>query len=132
MGGLFMALIAFGLWVMHDGYDSSLATSSLPKGILNLPTDASEPSDEFRAIIAKYGSPDRDDSTENDSPRPVVVTRFIEYRPENVKIAFVPVGKVTDQPPYRAWKVIGYAGINPEAKISSEEATERLKRRAKR
>jgi hypothetical protein len=60
------------------------------------------------------------------------VTRIVEYRPENVKIAFIPVSKVGDPPPYLAWKVIGYIDINSNTKMSNEEALTRLARRAGR
>jgi hypothetical protein len=44
--------------------------------------------DHYGAILAAYGKPERDDSTEYDDPRPLLVTRILEYRPENVKIVY--------------------------------------------
>jgi len=59
-------------------------------------------------LISRCGKPNRDDSTENDNPRPPIVTRIIEYRKAHLKYAFVPGGgsKVGDPPPYK-WKSIG-------------------------
>lgn len=93
---------------------------------------ASDPSDEYEAILAKYGRPERDDSTEYDTPRPPIVTRFVEYRPENVKIAFIPIGRAGEPPPYHAWKVVGYIDMNSNMKMSNWEAANKLARRAKR
>jgi hypothetical protein len=60
----------------------------------------------------------------------VIVTRFIEYRPENIKIAFVPISTLDDSPPFSGWKVVAHLEIARGTKISSEEAFERLKSRA--
>ena len=39
-------------------------------------------------IAAKYGKPDRIQSTEYDKPRPPSVTRMLEYKKENVRFTF--------------------------------------------
>jgi hypothetical protein len=124
--------IGCGLALSCSGPIETPTASSLPTGIVDDRLKVSNPSDEYGDIIAKYGRPERDDSTEYDTPRPPIVTRIVEYRPENVKIAFIPVGKVGEPPPYYAWKIIGYIDINTNTKMLSEEAAARLGRRSKR
>ena len=87
--------------------------------------------DHYSAVLAAYGTPERDDSTEYDDPRPPVVTRLIEYRPENVKIALVVNARLGDPPPYASWKIIGCIDINTDTRMSIEEAAKRLQRRMK-
>jgi hypothetical protein len=92
-------------------------------------SSSTDRSDDYGPIIAKYGKPERDDSTEHDVPRPPIVTRFVEYRPQNVKIAFVPIGKMGDPPPYLGWKVIGYIETSTNSKISNRVAAKLLEPR---
>lgn len=125
-------VVGCGLALSCAGPSESPSVTSLPKGIVDDRAKASDPSDEYGPIVARYGRPERDDSTEYDTPRPAIVTRFVEYRPENVKIALVPMGSMGDPPPYRGWKVIGYIDIDTNTKMSSAEAAGRLRRRAEK
>jgi hypothetical protein len=126
-GKILVLVICCGLLVSCS--PQSTAVNNLPEGIVDTGGSATDKMDEFGPIIAKYGKPERDDSTENDVPRPPIVTRFVEYRPEDVKIAFVPLGKLGDSPPFSGWKVIGYIDIGTDTKISRSEAFERLSSR---
>ena len=80
-------------------------------------------------FIGLYGKPERVDSTEYDVPRPPLVTRIIEYRPENVKIAFAPNARVGEPPPYKGWFVIGYIDTASNKKILKGEVARRLRTR---
>ncbi len=104
----------------------------LPDGIMVNRSENSSRVDQYARIIAMYGRPERDDSTENDVPRPAMVIRLIEYRPENVKIAFLPIANFGDPPPFRKWSVIGFIDMNTNNKMSKYEAAERLKERLRR
>jgi len=99
------------------------------EGHIALTQIASTEGNHYRLIIESYGQPERDASTENDSPRPPIVTRIIEYRPENVKIAFVPNAKFGEAPPYMSWKLIGCIDITTNKKLSYSEAAGRLQGR---
>ena len=103
--------------------------SDLPEGITDNRSSATNQIDEYGPIIAKFGKPERDDSTENDMPRPPIVTRLVEYLPENIKIIFVPTGKFGDSPPFSGWKVMGYIDVGTDNKMSSTEVSERLRSR---
>ena len=48
--------------------------------------------DDASEIIKRLGKPDKDDSTEYDQPRPPVVTRWLDYTRQNVRVMLVPAG----------------------------------------
>jgi hypothetical protein len=103
---------------------------NLQEGIVDDRSSPSHQRDEYAPMVAKYGRPERDDdSTQYHASRPLIVTRLIEYRVENVRISFVPTGKFGDLPPYAKWKVIGYIDIKTNTKLSSVAVAERLKLR---
>src|SRR4051812_807369 len=58
-------------------------------------------------LLYRCGKPDKDDSTENDTPRPPIPSRIIEYRKAKLRLAYVPGGdaNVGDPPPYK-WKLL--------------------------
>jgi hypothetical protein len=79
------------------------------------------------------GTPDRDDTTAYDTPRPLIVTRIVEYRQEAVKIVFIPANAtVKTPPPYLDWHVMGYIDMMSNQAISADRATGRLRSRVKR
>lgn len=58
-------------------------------------------------LIKNCGKPLKDDSTAYDSPRPPIVTRFVDYKVNGVRLKFIYVpgnGHVGDPPPYD-WKL---------------------------
>src|ERR1019366_8285662 len=69
---------------------------------------------ELDDFIVSFGKPDLDDNTAYDVPRPPIVTRWVEYRPANVKIVGFPVVKVGTPPPYLRWKVLGFVDISTD------------------
>ena len=105
--------------------------SSKNKSKANLAAIAQSGADHYDAILTTYGKPERDDSTEYDDPQPQVVTRILEYRPENVKVALVVNAQLGDPPPYASWKIFGCIDMNTNTKMSIEEATRRLQGRLK-
>jgi hypothetical protein len=120
--------IAFGFG-LSCASPSDDRTAVLPDGIVENRSEASNQVDQYGPIVAMYGRPERDDSTENDVPQPTIVTRFIEYRPENVKIVFVPIAKFGEPPPYLKWNVIGYIDMDTNTKMSKYQVAERLQSR---
>lgn len=83
-------------------------------------------------IIAKYGKPDRIESTEYDKPRPPLVTRMLEYRKENVRFAFLANAPVGLPPPYKSWYLMGTQDPRSNAVISAEDAAIRMRNRVKK
>jgi len=62
------------------------SAAARPEGVRDDRSRGSEKTDDLGPIIAAYGRPDLDDSTAYEKPRPPIPSRWIEYRPENVKI----------------------------------------------
>lgn len=84
------------------------------------------------SVIAKYGKPDRVDSTEYDRPRPLIVTRMLEYRKERVRFVFFPGASVGSPPPYRSWKLMGIQDTRDNSVLSASETTRRMSGRARK
>lgn len=83
-------------------------------------------------IIAKYGKPDRIQSTEYDKPRPPFVTRMLEYNKEHVRFTFLPTAPIGSPPPYKSWYLLGTQDPRDNSVISAEEATRRMQSRKKK
>jgi hypothetical protein len=81
----------------------------------------------LEAFIAAYGRPDADDSTAYDNPRPPIVTRWLSYRRQNVRVMYIQRGRVGDQPPYE-WTFLAFQDAATDAVLSRAEATERMAR----
>ena len=54
-------------------------------------------------IIAKYGKPDVVKSSENEQPKPMFITRMMEYKKAGVRATLLANDK---QPPYVHWKLM--------------------------
>ena len=84
------------------------------------------------AILTKYGKPDRTVSTEYDKPRPPFVTRMLEYKKENVRIALLANAPMGSPPPYQSWKLMGFQDLKSNEVIAEAEAGRRLSARKKK
>jgi hypothetical protein len=84
------------------------------------------------SVIAKYGRPDRVESTEHDRPRPPIVTRMLEYRKERVRFVFFPDAPAGSPPPYRSWKLMGVQDTRDNSVLTASETTRRMSGRARR
>lgn len=73
-------------------------------------------------LLYRCGKPDRDESTENDVPRPPIPSRIIEYRKSKLRIAYVPGGntRVGDPPPYK-WKLLGIVDMRTNKAVSAAQ-----------
>lgn len=75
-------------------------------------------------IVAKYGKPDIVKSSENERPKPMFITRMMEYKKAGVKVTLLANDK---QPPYVHWKLMGYQELKTNNVISVEEFERRIK-----
>lgn len=82
-----------------------------------------------KAIVAKYGNPDRIQSTEYDKPRPPFVTRMIEYKKENVRFSLLANAPIGSPPPYTSWKLLGFQDPRDNKVISADEVEKRMANR---
>lgn len=85
-----------------------------------------------KTIVAKYGKPDRVQSTEYDKPRPPFVTRMIEYKKENVRFSLLANAPIGSPPPYKSWKLLGFQDPRDNKVISADEVEKRMAKRVKK
>jgi hypothetical protein len=118
----------------YERSDSNTSdTIEVPKINKDKSVTNSLPNDDLSLLVSKYGKPDIDDSTQYDNPRPPIVTRWLIYKKENVRAWYVPDGvSIGDPPPYRKWKLFGFADEKTKKPISAYEADRRLKQRLKK
>lgn len=111
------------VWLVGSltGPNSREPTGSTPAE-LRLPARGDPPSD----LIARFGAPDMDDSTERDVPRPPMVTRFLTWKKANVRAAYIADAQMGEPPPYKGWRLIGFTDAESVAAITSAEAVRRL------
>jgi len=74
-------------------------------------------------LTARYGPPDLDESTENDTPRPALVTRLLTYTPERVRAVYVRNHSAAGPP---RWGLLGFAEPGTNAVLSPDEVAERM------
>ena len=75
-------------------------------------------------IIAKYGKPDVVKSSENERPKPMFITRMMEYKKAGVRVTLLANDQ---QPPYVHWKLMGYQDIKTNKVIQLDEFENRIK-----
>jgi hypothetical protein len=127
-----VALLAvlFGIGIIGVFILAFISGSSTPSSqnhdSLGRPLAASVTND-ADLLLSRCGRPDADISTENDSPRPPIPTRLIEYRKQRVKVVFVPGGqaRVNDPPPYQ-WKLMGVFDPKTKKTVNLTQAAKRL------
>jgi len=76
-------------------------------------------------MLARCGTPFKDDSTAYDSPRPPIVTRFIEYKVRGMHLRFIYVpnnGHAGDPPPYN-WKLQMVANVRTNRLLSRSQVS---------
>jgi predicted nucleic acid-binding Zn ribbon protein len=74
-------------------------------------------------LVIRCGKPYKDDSTAYDSPRPPLVTRFIEYKIKGTHLRFIYVpgnGHAGDPPPYD-WKLQMVANVKTNKLYSRDQ-----------
>lgn len=109
---------------LRDPDELAKATQAPPTAGFDIP-------DEAAMFIATYGPPTEEICTQDETPRPPIVTRWLVYRPENVRVIFIPFGSFGAPPPYSAWKFFGAQDAITDSALSPTEAAERLKKRKK-
>jgi len=111
-----VCVFAFIFWILTV----LISNPSLSNG---QSTAAVTPSDDVQRLISICGSPDVDDSTAYDTPRPPIPSRFLTYKKAHLKFAYVPGGdgsRVGDPPPYR-WKFIGLIDTRTQKAVRSDK-----------
>jgi hypothetical protein len=87
------------------------------------------PDDDLSLFISKYGQPDQIKSSENEHPRPPIVTKQLIYKKENVRAVYVADVLVGTPPPYDKWKLLGFQDNRTNAVIHPADAVKKLEGR---
>ena len=82
--------------------------------------------DEWSAFIKEYGKPDNIKSSENEKPRPPIVTRQAIYKKQGVRFVFMPNLPAGSPPPYKEWKFYFALGNKTKKGIKSKEVLRRF------
>jgi hypothetical protein len=77
------------------------------------------PTDDLSHFLAKYGRPEEATSSENEKPRPVIITRFLTYRSRNVRAIYY---RIEDG----SWKLLGFTDPRNNESIDPEEVVRRM------
>jgi hypothetical protein len=116
-------------WVVSSTRNDP-SPSSPPSSAQALDTnDHAVPKDKLEEFISKYGKPDKEDTTAYDNPRPPMVSRFLIYEPEHVRVLCLADTKIGAPPPYSKWMLIGFEDTQDDHVIHLSEVQERLKGR---
>ena len=90
-----------------------------------------DPVDDLTLFLSQYAPPDSDDTTAYDTPRPPLVTRWLVYSREGVRVIYIANGKVGAPPPY-TWRLLGFTQDGTHEPLAADEALRLLaNRRAK-
>lgn len=119
-------LIVIALAPDRDRKSNFALEETLPDSIFRNGNANPDREDHYASIVAKYGAPDSDWNTEKEFPRPKIISRFITYKQEHLRIAFTAIS-----PDLRKWSVLSYIDIKNGGKedISHYDAQRLLKAR---
>lgn len=122
VAGIALAIVGIGYCQGGCREKAELKTTVSPANPFPTPQDDAE------LMMSKFGLPDVDDSTDNDKPRPPLVTRLLTYRSAGVKAGFLCGGKVGDPPPCgHRWGLIGFTDVESKTSFTFDEAMTKLK-----
>jgi hypothetical protein len=80
----------------------------------------------IEAVIAHYGTPDIIDSTEFDTPRPPMVTKWLIYKKQKIKLMFMADAPLGSPPPYTKWVLIGATDTQKNIALGPDEVDRRM------
>jgi hypothetical protein len=83
------------------------------------------------SFIAKFGPPDAIETTENDNPRPIFVSKLLTYKRERVQFIFVADAKPGTSPPYQKWLLMGAIDTKKKTSLDPDVALKRMARRTR-
>jgi hypothetical protein len=91
-------------------------------------TPNDEATDNAAQWLMYFEPPDFDDNTGFDVPRPPLVSRFMVYRAENVRVMFLARGTVGAPPPYK-WRFIAFSDAQTNQPLDVSDAMNKLYRK---
>ena len=86
--------------------------------------------DDLQLWLRRFSQADEDDSTLNDTPRPLFVTRVLTYKQERVRAVYRADARIGEPIPHdMRWKLVGFTDPTTNTAVDSEEAVKRMLRR---
>jgi hypothetical protein len=79
------------------------------------------PHDDLSLFISRFGPPDSEYNSADENPRPLIVTRQLIYKAENVRAVYCADVPIDSPPPYDNWKLIGFQNQTTNAVISPDD-----------
>ena len=127
ISGCFAYFIIFIVVSIMIGYMINSLSKKNPD-VSNVQT----PKDDLTLFISKYGEPDQIKSSENEIPRPPIVTKQLIYKKENVRAVYYPDAPVGSPPPYDKWKLLGFQDNRTNKALQPDEVVRRMEKRQKK
>lgn len=131
-------IIPLGIGIFMAAYESKTkepATSEQraqqreQSRMTNVEATETKPHDDLTLFTSRYGPPDSEQSSENEVPRPPIVTRWLIYQKENIRAVYVPDASVRSPPPYKKWKLFGFQNHATNEVIRPEEVVKLMAHR---
>lgn len=126
---LALGVIVFFVLVSVLGQCSRSDAPAPQSASVSQAASAPVPHDDLTHFIARFGEPDRVESSENETPRPPIVTKFLVYETERVRAVYVVDAPINSPPPYNKWKLFGFQDPQTNEVLQPAEAIDRLKAR---
>ena len=138
---LALCLLTTTAWGMGQDATPAVSQRQVPNSPPRAPQEVSKPqppvprppsgSDHAAWIEAVAGTPDEDYSSENEAPRPRIVTRVMTYRSKHVRVVLMPTlsrQPNASTPPYQSWTIVAFVDpdLSTYARLSSREGFRRL------
>jgi len=129
VGVSLLLLLIVGALVHYSSHSSSGDNVSTNNDSIGRPLPPSVTND-AELLIQRCGKPDKDDSTENDNPRPPIPSRLIDYKKARLRFAYLPGGDthVGDPPPYK-WKFFGVVDLKTNKAVTAGQLESVLSKR---
>jgi hypothetical protein len=135
--GLKVIVIIIGFIIFGSTIDTSNVANRPKVELANTPIEQQKtvtkkttascvPVDDLTTFTCRYGAPTEDYNTADEKPQPLIITRLLTYRNENVRAIYVPT---TNEAPYEKWKLVAFQDPTTLKSISPEEVVERMKAR---
>ncbi len=105
----------------------AVACLSACSGAQPMPMAGFTKGDEASVLLGRCGTPDVDDSTQYDNPRPPMVTRLLTYEASAVRAIYIADAPMGAPPPYKGWKLVGLTDPNSNTAITPTEAATRMR-----
>lgn len=120
---LIISLIAFNLMACCC---SGVGQQAKPNAVSGLPIPPSTPSE----FIDRFGPPDSDESSENEVPRPLVLSRRLVYKAEDVLVFCIPEeSHKGNRIPVSGWQIFNMQTITTKAILSDQQVLIALAKR---